>query len=73
MNNRGEIKDIWKYKDKLSKNEKLSYYEEQLEYYKKANDKEMVKYFETLLGKKKKEESKYKVPDIIYIPDDEAL
>ena len=67
--NKGEIKDIWKYKDKVSKNEKLSYYEEQLEYYKKNNNKEMVKYFETLLGKKKKED-KYKIPDVIYIPDD---
>ncbi len=70
MNNRGEIKDIWKYKDKVSKNEKLSYYEEQLEYYKKNNNKEMVKYLETLLGKKKKEEDKYNIPDVIYIPDD---
>ena len=69
MNNRGEIKDIWKYKDKVSKEEKLSYYEEQLEYYKKTNNSEMVKYFSTLLGKNKKE-NKYKTPDIVYIPDD---
>ncbi len=73
MNNRGEIKDIWKYKDKVSKNEKLSYYEEQLKYYKKSNNKEMVKYFETLLGKKKKEEDEEKVPDVVYIPDDAVL